>query len=130
MIKSPKFSWFLRILVALILLQTLFFKFSGAVESVFIFRTLGVEPYGRIGAGIVESIAVVLIIVPQTKTIGAFLGFGLMVAAIGAHVLFLGIELQNDGGLLFFMAVIVLICCALLLYINKSVMRDALLIKN
>ncbi|MBC5839530.1 DoxX family protein [Flavobacterium sp. F-392] len=130
MIKSPKFSWFLRILVALILLQTLFFKFSGAVESVFIFRTLGVEPYGRIGAGIVELIAVVLIIVPQTKTIGAFLGFGLMVAAIGAHVLFLGIELQNDGGLLFFMAVIVLICCALLLYINKSVMRNALLIKN
>ena len=47
-------SWALRLIVAVILLQTLFFKFSAAKESVYIFSTLGMEPWGRIGSGVFE----------------------------------------------------------------------------
>jgi uncharacterized membrane protein YphA (DoxX/SURF4 family) len=65
--------WALRIVAALILLQTLFFKFSGAEESVYIFSTLGMEPWGRIGSGVLELIASVLILYPRTTFIGAAL---------------------------------------------------------
>ena len=50
-------SWLLRILAALIMLQTLYFKFSASEESVYIFSALGMEPWGRIGTGIMELIA-------------------------------------------------------------------------
>ena len=107
--------WLMRLVVAAILLQTLFFKFTGAPESVFIFETLGAEPYGRIGSGIMELIASVLILVPSTVALGALLAVGLMVGAIGSHLAVLGIEIMGDGGLLFALALIVLFSAAVVL---------------
>ncbi len=112
--------WLLVLVPAIILLQTLFFKFSGAPESVYIFSTLGVEPYGRIGLGFIELIAAVLLIIPKTSLYGAILGVGLMVGAIGSHVFVLGIEVQNDGGTLFLLAIITLICCSSFLFFRKK----------
>lgn len=103
-------SWFLQLIAAGILAQTLFFKFSGAPESRYIFTTLGVEPWGRIAAGLTELVAVVLLLVPRTLTLGALLALGVMTGAIGSHLTRLGIEVQNDGGLLFALAVLVLAC--------------------
>ena len=118
--KLEKITWILRIIVAAILLQTLFFKFGGAAESIYIFSTLGVEPYGRIGSGIAELIVVILILVPKTTFIGALGGCLIMITAILSHLFILGIEVQNDNGFLFILAIITLICCAGLLYFNKK----------
>lgn len=113
-------SWVLRIVAVGILLQTLYFKFTGAPESIYIFSALGIEPYGRWGSGIVELIASVLILIPRTAYIGALLGFGVMIGAIFSHLFVLGIEVQNDGGLLFVLALITFVCCAVLVYQNKN----------
>ena len=100
-------SWVLQVVVAAILFQTLFFKFSGAEESKYIFRTLGAEPWGRLGSGVVELIAVVLLLTPRTVVFGAILSLGVISGAIMSHLTKLGIEVQNDGGLLFGLAVLV-----------------------
>lgn len=113
-------SWLLRLVVAVILLQTLYFKFSGAEESIYIFSTLGMEPYGRIGSGIAELIAAILILFPRTTLLGAIIGCGVMVGAILSHLFVLGIEVQGDGGALFVLALITFICCSILVYQNKS----------
>ncbi|PIF59217.1 DoxX family protein [Flavobacterium sp. 2] len=118
--KLEKITWILRIIAAAILSQTLFFKFGGAAESIYIFSTLGVEPYGRIGSGIAELIVVILILVPKTTFIGALGGCLIMITAILSHLFILGIEVQNDNGFLFILAIITLICCAGLLYFNKK----------
>ncbi|UUW09603.1 DoxX family protein [Flavobacterium plurextorum] len=118
--KLEKITWILRIIAAAILLQTLFFKFGGAAESIYIFSALGVEPYGRIGSGIAELIVVILILVPKTTFIGALGGCLIMITAILSHLFILGIEVQNDNGFLFILAIITLICCAGLLYFNKK----------
>jgi uncharacterized membrane protein YphA (DoxX/SURF4 family) len=81
-LKRKKIVWFLRIIAAAILLQTLFFKFSGSEESIYIFSKLGIEPYGRVGSGIAELIAAVLILIPRTTWIGALLASGIMIGAI------------------------------------------------
>ncbi len=75
-------SWILQIIVAVILFQTLFFKFTGAEESKYIFSTLGLEPWGRIGSGAVELIAVILLLIPSTVTVGAVLALGTITDAI------------------------------------------------
>jgi uncharacterized membrane protein YphA (DoxX/SURF4 family) len=121
--------WILRIAAAGILLQTLFFKFSGAKESIYIFSTLGIEPYGRIGSGIAELIAAILILIPRTTWIGALGGCGIMTGAILSHLFVLGIVVENDGGLLFSLAIITLICCLGLLYFNKSKLFNLLKLK-
>lgn len=107
--------WLMRLVVAAVLLQTLFFKFTGAAESVFIFETLGAEPYGRIGSGVVELAASILILMPSTVALGALLAVGVMAGAIVSHLTVLGIEIMGDGGLLFALAVIVLVCSAVVL---------------
>ena len=107
--------WLMRLVVAAILLQTLFFKFTGAAESVYIFTTLGAEPYGRIGSGVIELVASVLILVPATVALGALLAVGVMSGAILSHLAVLGIEIMGDGGLLFALAVIVFACSAAVL---------------
>lgn len=99
-------SWILQVVAAAILGQTLFFKFTGAPEAVWIFTTLGVEPYGRIFTGVVELVAVVALLVPRTAALGAALALGLMVGAIGSHLFVLGIEVQGDGGTLFVLALV------------------------
>lgn len=100
-------SWILQIVCAAVLAQTLFFKFTAAPESVFIFEKLGVEPWGRIATGLVELVCVVLLLVPRTAALGALLAVGVMGGAIASHLLVLGIEVQGDGGLLFGLACLV-----------------------
>ena len=112
-------SWALQLAAAVILFQTLFFKFTGAEESVYIFTTLGMEPWGRIGSGIAELIACVLLIVPRTVPLGAILAMGVMAGAIASHLTRLGIVVKDDGGLLFALAVIVFVCSAVVLWIRR-----------
>ena len=114
------FSWVLRIAAAVILLQTLYFKFSGHPESVELFTKLGVEPWGRIGTGIIELITGILLLIPATAFIGAFLGVGLMAGAILSHLTVIGIESKGDGGQLFMLAILVMVCCLLVLVIQKK----------
>jgi hypothetical protein len=113
-------SWALQMIVAGILLQTLFFKFTGAAESVYIFSTLGAEPWGRIGSGVVELIAALLLLYPATITIGAVLALGVISGAIFSHLTVLGIDIQGDGGLLFFLALAVLISSIVILFLRRS----------
>ena len=95
----------LRLIVAVILLQTLYYKFGGHEDSIYIFTTLGLEPYGRIGIGVMELIASILILLKRTSWAGALLTVGLMSGAIFSHLTQLGIEVKGDGGQLFYMAV-------------------------
>ena len=118
--KNTLFIWIIKLVAVIILLQTLYFKFTAAPESVFIFSTLGIEPFGRIGSGIVELIASILILIPRTTLLGAVLGFATMLGAIFSHIFVLGIEIQNDGGTLFVLAVITLLCCLILIYNQKD----------
>jgi putative oxidoreductase len=113
--------WLARLVAAIIMAQTLYFKFSGASESVEIFTRVGMEPWGRIGVGVMELIASVLLLINATAWIGALLAAGLMGGAIMMHLTILGIEVQNDGGYLFMLAMIVMICSLLVLYYNKDV---------
>jgi uncharacterized membrane protein YphA (DoxX/SURF4 family) len=113
-------SWALRIVAALILLQTLYFKFTGHPESVALFTKLGVEPWGRIGTGVIELIASILLLVPSTVFVGAFLGVGLMAGAIVSHLTVIGIESKGDGGQLFMLAITVLVCCLVILLLHKQ----------
>jgi uncharacterized membrane protein YphA (DoxX/SURF4 family) len=109
---------------AAILLQTLFFKFTGAPESVYIFSTLGIEPVGRIGSGVAELISAILLIWPSKSLIGALLSAGVMAGAIASHVFILGIEIMNDGGLLFALALIVLVLNAIIIMTNLKQLLD------
>jgi uncharacterized membrane protein YphA (DoxX/SURF4 family) len=113
-------SWILRILAAIILLQTLYFKFTGAAESIELFTKLGIEPIGRIGIGIIELITGIALLIPRTVFIGAVLGTGIMLGAILSHVFVLGISSNGDGGLLFLLAIVVLICSISLLFLHKT----------
>ena len=115
-------SWTLRGIAAVILLQTLFFKFTGAKESVYIFTTLGMEPWGRIGSGVAELIASILLLLPQTVVFGAMLSLGVISGAIFFHLTKLGIALPlvDDHGELFALAVIVFVCSAVVLIMHRD----------
>lgn len=113
-------SWLVRIVAAVILLQTLFFKFTGAPESIYIFSQLGVEPWGRFFAGFSELVAAILLLVPRTAWMGAGMGLGIMGGALLSHIFVLGIDVQGDGGLLFGMGIVVFISCAVALFIHKQ----------
>lgn len=117
---KSKFIWLLRLTAAAILLQTLFFKFTGAPESKFIFSTLGVEPFGRYFAGMSELVASLLLVVPGLELLGAGMAIGIMLGAIMSHIAILGIVVQDDGGLLFALACIVLFASALIVYLKKE----------
>ena len=108
-------TWALRLIVAGILLQTLFFKFTGAEESVYIFTTVGMEPWGRYASGVAELIASVLLLLPGTTAIGALIAAGVMAGALVSHLTVLGIEVKGDGGLLFGLALLVFVCSLVIL---------------
>lgn len=112
--KATIFRWALRIIAALIMLQTLYFKFTAQEESVQLFTALGMEPWGRIGIGVLELIASILLLLPRTVLLGAILGVGLMSGAIFFHLTKLGINFGGDS-LLFSYAVIVCVACILLI---------------
>ena len=114
------FYWGVRLTAAIIMFQTLFFKFTAAEESVYIFTVAGMEPWGRIGVGIMEFIAAVLLLIPATAWLGEFLALGLMLGAIGMHLTILGIVVQDDGGYLFFLAVLVALCSVFVLVRNAN----------
>jgi hypothetical protein len=112
-------SWILQLIVAGILFQTLFFKFTGAEESVYIFSTLGIEPWGRIASGIAELAVVVLILCPPTAALGALLGLGVISGALVSHTR-LGLVVRDDGGLLFGLAVTVFVASAVIVYLRRA----------
>lgn len=112
--------WILRIIPAVLLLQSLYFKFTGSDESIYIFSIIGFEPYGRIGLGILELVTAVLILIPKTSWLGAFIGCGIMIAAILSHVFLLGIAVNNDQGLLFSLAITIFLFCLALVFINTD----------
>lgn len=113
-------GWAMRITVAVILLQTLFFKFTAAPESVYIFTKVGAEPWGRIGSGVVELIAAILILTPRFTWLGSLLAMGVMAGAILSHLTVLGIEVLGDKGLLFALALIVFVCSAVNLLLRRT----------
>lgn len=116
--------WILRLTAAIILLQTLFFKFTASEESVYIFSTIGMEPWGRIGTGVMELIAAILLLIPRTTAIGALLATALMSGAVFFHFTKLGIEVKEDGGQLFAYAVIVFISSVMLLFMHRKQLKD------
>jgi len=112
-------SWTLQVLVAGILFQTLFFKFTGAKESVYIFSKLGMEPWGRIGSGVAELIAVALLLIPATVPIGAMLALGVISGAIVSHLTKLGVVVRGDNGLLFGLAMAVFVGSTAILVLRR-----------
>lgn len=112
-------SWILQIVVALILIQTLYFKFTGAPESVYIFSTLGLEPVGRIGSGIAELIAAILLLIPGLAVYGGLITMGVLAGAILSHLTKLGIEVQGDGGLLFGLALTCFVGGAVITWLHR-----------
>ena len=113
-------SWALQLVVAGILLQTLFFKFTGAEESVYIFTIVGAEPWGRIGSGVVELIAAALLLIPALVPYGALLTLGTMSAALLSHLTILGIEVKGDGGLLFALALACFVGSSIIVVLRRS----------
>ena len=112
-------NWVLRLVAALIMLSTLYFKFTGHEQSVRLFTELGMEPWGRIGTGVFELIASILILNPRTTGWGAGLGAGLMAGALFFHITRLGIKFDGDYGL-FTEALVAFVCCYLLLLIHRN----------
>src|SRR5215469_13373576 len=112
-------SWVCRVMAAVILLQTLYFKFSGAEESVYIFTKVGLEPWGRYASGVAELFAAVLLLFPRTVWLGAVIAAAVMLGAIGSHLTKLGIVVKDDGGLLFALAVVVLTAALATLFIHR-----------
>jgi hypothetical protein len=115
-------SWICRIVVAIILFQTLFFKFTGAEESKYIFTILmgpELEAYGRVGSGLIELIAVILLLTPSKAWLGAFIALGTISGAIMSHLTMLGIVVKDDGGLLFGLATAVFVMSAIVLLIHR-----------
>jgi putative oxidoreductase len=110
--------WLLRIVPAVILLQTLFFKFSAAPVSVWIFTQMHMEPWGRIGTGVGELIAAFLLLIPKTSWYGAVLAIGLMLGAIASHIFVLGIDVMGDGGKVFALAIVTLLCCVAVFFLT------------
>ncbi len=123
------FLWVLRLLAAVILLQTLYFKFTGHPQSVKLFTAIGMEPWGRIGTGIFELIASILILYPRTTGYGAVLGMGLMAGALYFHLTKIGIVFDGDA-VLFTYALIVFVCCTVLAIVYRKQVLALLPIKK
>jgi len=97
----------------------LFFKFTGAPESVYIFTKVGMEPWGRYGSGVVELIAAVLLMSSCYGWLGSLIALGVMGGAIMSHLTVLGIVVQDDGGLLFSLAITVTVCSLVTLVLHR-----------
>lgn len=110
----------LRIVVAIILVQTLRYKFTAHPDSVYIFTSVGLEPYGRIGIGVLELISAILILIPKTVWLGSLISLGVISGAILIHLTGLGIEINGDGGILFYMAILVFVLSFILLWVNRK----------
>jgi putative oxidoreductase len=127
--KKNNLSIILRILIAIIFLQTLYYKFTAHPDSVHIFSALGVEPFGRIALGCIELVTAILILTNKFKLYGIAISLGIILGAIFSHLLVLGLNVSGDGGTLFLLAIIVFISSVVLIYIHKNEFRN-LVIKN
>lgn len=107
------------LIAPVIFLQSLFFKFSSAPESVYIFTKVGMEPWGRYMTGGLELIASVLFFIPGWNWLGALLAIDVMIGAIFSHLTLLGVVVHDDSGLLFGMAVAVFLSSSFTLYQNR-----------
>jgi len=114
------FPLVIRIVIAVILVQTLFYKFSAHPDSVYIFEKAGLGDAGRIGSGIAELITAILILIPRTIWLGAILSLGIISGAILTHLTKLGIEVRGDGGTLFYMAVLIFVLSFVTLWIHRK----------
>jgi putative oxidoreductase len=112
------------IIAAIVLLQTLYFKFTAHPDSVYIFTTLGVEPYGRIGSGVLELLTGGLLLFRRTSIYGAVLGLGIISAAILSHLVVLGINVNSDGGTLFLLAVVVFLTCSINIFLQSKKLKS------
>ena len=113
-------SWALRLFAAVILAQTLFFKFTGAEESRYIFSAIGMEPWGRYLVAVSELVVVVLLLLPRTAGLGGLMGLGVISGALFFHLTLLGIEVQGDGGTLFYLALAVFIACLGIVWLHRT----------
>ena len=113
-------SMILSLIAAIIMLQTLYFKFTAHPDSVYIFTQLGMEPYGRIGIGVAELITSILLIVPRTRPFGAVIGLGVISGALFFHLTKLGINVNNDGGRLFGLALATFVCCLVIVFLERK----------
>ena len=116
------FPTLLKVLAAAIMVQTLYFKFLGAEESIDLFTKLAGENESimRIGTGVLELLAAIFLFVPSKTWFGAFLTVILMSGAIMSHLTILGIEHNNDGGILFISAITTFLAGTILLIQNKK----------
>jgi hypothetical protein len=121
---THRVSWGLQVAVASILLQTLFFKFTGAEESVYIFTTLGLEPWGRVASGVAELTAAAMLLTPGLALLGALFSLAIISGAIVSHLTVLGVAVMGDGGLLFGLAVFVFAASAVIVFLRRSELRD------
>lgn len=117
--------WILRLVPAIILLQTLYFKFTAHPQSVKLFTQIGMEPYGRIGTGVIELIAAILLLIPRFTGYGAILGLIMMTGALYFHLTKIGIYFDGDA-VLFMYAVITFVCCAILVFLYKNQLEQQL----
>lgn len=124
------FPLILRLIVALILMQTLRFKFTAHPDSVYIFKQVGLEPYGRIGIGILELIAGILLLIPKTVWLGSSLTLGVIGGAIFMHLTQLGIEVNNDGGVLFITAIVTFVLAGIILYLYRRDLKTFFKLKH
>ncbi|MDE5422881.1 DoxX family protein [Ancylomarina sp. DW003] len=109
-----------RLIVAIILIQTLWFKFSAHPDSVYIFTQVGLEPNGRIGIGVLELVASILILIPRTIWFGACMVLGIIGGAIMMHLTQLGIEINGDSGQLFYMAIVTFVLSLIILFYQRK----------
>lgn len=119
-------GWAIRIGVAFILLQTLYFKFTGSAESIYIFEQTGLGDAGRYGSGFVELMASILLLIPRTAWLGALLALGVISGAIFFHLTSLGIEVMGDGGTLFYLALAVFVGSAVTLWLEQDKLKAAI----
>ena len=123
---KPVTTWILRLIAVFIMVQSLFFKFSAAEESIYIFSTLDMEPWGRIGTGVIELIASILLLIPRTTWMGAGIGIVTMSGAIFFHLTALGVEVKGDGGQLFIYAVVTWVSCVIILLLEREKIQQLL----
>lgn len=132
--KSSKLNFYIErvssLVAAMLFLQSVYFKFIAAPGSIFIFTEIGIEPYGRIIIGVLELAVALLLILRKTSLLGAILGLGFILGAIFTHLFILGINVQNDGGLLFGMAIVVLISVIVTISLQSKKLSEIVKNKN
>lgn len=112
--------WSAQVLAAVILAQTLYFKFTYAPETRHIFGPLGGRPAATF-VGLLELACVAQLLVPRTAAFGAVLALALMGGALMTHLTMIGVAVTNpdtgesDGGLLFGLALVVALCALVVL---------------